>query len=178
MQNNGGPTKTEAIAPGSAALDAGSDCEATDQRGLFRGGTAGPCDIGAFELGATPTPPPSSSPPPSPGDTTPPNTTITKRPKDKTKKKRRRSSSPPASRADVECSLDGKPFAACSSPDTFKVKKGKHSFEVRAHDAAGNVDVSPASDDWKVKKKKKKSCGAILRLWEQSPSGTSRVPGA
>ena len=52
--------------------------------------------------------------------------------------------------------LDGAAFAPAASPDTVKVKKGKHNFEVRAKDAAGNVDSSPASDDWKVKKKKKR----------------------
>jgi hypothetical protein len=36
------------------------------------------------------------------------------------------------------------------------VKKGKHTFEVRARDAAGNVDQSPASRSFKVKKKKRK----------------------
>ena len=92
-----------------------------------------------------------------PGDTTPPDTTITKRPKDKTKKKQATfefTASEPG--ATFECSLDGKPFSACSPPDTFKVRKGKHHFEVRAKDAAGNVDGSPASDDWKVRKKRRK----------------------
>ena len=87
----------------------------------------------------------------------PPNTTITKRPKDKTKKKTATfefTSNEPG--RDVRVQLDGGPFAPCSSPDTLKVKKGKHHFEVRATDAAGNVDGSPATDDWKVKKKKKK----------------------
>jgi len=37
-----------------------------------------------------------------------------------------------------------------------KVRKGKHTFEVRAKDAAGNVDASPATDAWKVKKKQTK----------------------
>jgi len=90
-------------------------------------------------------------------DTSPPETTITKQPKDKTKKKTATfefSSNEAAST--FECSLDGKPFAPCTSPDTLKVKKGKHSFEVRARDAAGNLDASPAADTWKVKKKKKK----------------------
>jgi hypothetical protein len=85
----------------------------------------------------------------------PPDTSITHGPKDKTKKKSATfefSSTEPGST--FQCSLDGGPFAACSSPDTLKVKKGKHHFEVRATDAAGNVDGSPASDDWKVKKKK------------------------
>jgi hypothetical protein len=89
-------------------------------------------------------------------DTVAPDTTITKRPKDKTKKKQATfefSSSEAGST--FECSLDGVAFSPCSSPDTLKVKKGKHSFAVRAKDAAGNVDGSPASDGWKVKKKKK-----------------------
>jgi len=93
-------------------------------------------------------------PPAQAGDTTPPETTITKHPKDKTRKKTATfefSSSEPGST--FQCSLDGAAFAACTSPDTLKAKKGKHSFEVRAADAAGNVDGSPATDDWKVKRK-------------------------
>jgi len=50
---NGGPTMTEAIPPTSVAVDAGgATCPATDQRGFLR--NVGPCDIGAYELGATP----------------------------------------------------------------------------------------------------------------------------
>ena len=93
-----------------------------------------------------------------PPDTAPPDTTITKRPKDKTKKKTATfefTSSEPGSTFD--CKLDGAQFQPCTSPDTLKVKKGKHTFEVRARDAAGNVDATPASDDWKVKKKRKPS---------------------
>jgi hypothetical protein len=85
-----------------------------------------------------------------------PDTTITKHPKDKTKKKKATfefSSSEPS--ATFECTLDGKVFA-CASPLTEKVGKGKHNFQVRAKDAAGNIDGSPATDAWKVKKKKKK----------------------
>jgi hypothetical protein len=84
-----------------------------------------------------------------------PAATITARPKDKTKKKLATfefSASEPG--ATFECCVDGGPFSACSSPDTFRVKKGKHHFEVRAKDAGGDVG-SAASDDWKVKKKKK-----------------------
>jgi predicted outer membrane repeat protein len=55
LQDNGGPTQTMALLPGSAALDAAEDaiCAAApvsnlDQRGIFR--PQGPhCDIGAFE---------------------------------------------------------------------------------------------------------------------------------
>ena len=46
-----------------------------------------------------------------------------------------------------ECRLDRKPFTSCSSPLTVKTKKLKgrrHAVEVRAIDAAGNVDQTPA----------------------------------
>jgi hypothetical protein len=85
-----------------------------------------------------------------------PETTITGGPQDKTKKKQATFAfTANEAGATLECSVDGGPFSACSSPDTFKVKKGKHHFEVRATDVGGNVG-SPASDDWKVKKKKRK----------------------
>ena len=51
LADNGGPTWTHALLPGSPALDAADDaiCPATDQRGTAR--PQGPhCDIGAFEL--------------------------------------------------------------------------------------------------------------------------------
>lgn len=62
LQNNGGPTQTRALLPGSPAIDAGNPggCTdtlgaplTTDQRGFPRpanGGIALRCDIGAFEL--------------------------------------------------------------------------------------------------------------------------------
>jgi len=47
---NGGPTPTQALLPGSPAIDAGDNgsCPATDQRGIARPLGAG-CDIGAYE---------------------------------------------------------------------------------------------------------------------------------
>jgi hypothetical protein len=53
-----------------------------------------------------------------------------------------------------ECSLDGGAFSACASPHQVKVKTGKHTFAVRAKDAAGNIDASPDGATWKFKKKK------------------------
>ncbi|HYC00566.1 MAG TPA: choice-of-anchor Q domain-containing protein [Candidatus Limnocylindrales bacterium] len=57
LQDNGGPTRTIAVLPPSAAIDAadGAACAAApvgavDQRGYDR---VGACDIGAFEVGAT-----------------------------------------------------------------------------------------------------------------------------
>jgi CSLREA domain-containing protein len=50
LQDNGGPTWTHALLPGSAAIDAGdpNTCQPIDQRGVAR--PQGPvCDIGAYE---------------------------------------------------------------------------------------------------------------------------------
>ncbi|MEX1253326.1 MAG: flexitail domain-containing putative surface protein [Dehalococcoidia bacterium] len=70
LGDNGGPTLTHALLPGSAAIDAGSaSCPppSTDQRGHPR--PEGPaCDIGAFEASpddfSTPTPSPTRTPTP------------------------------------------------------------------------------------------------------------------
>jgi len=48
LADNGGPTDTAALLPGSPALDAADDCPATDQRGVARPQGAA-CDIGAYE---------------------------------------------------------------------------------------------------------------------------------
>jgi hypothetical protein len=50
-----------------------------------------------------------------------------------------------------QCSLDGKPFANCSSPITFNnLAFGTHTFQVRAIDTAGNEDPTPATFTWTV----------------------------
>jgi predicted outer membrane repeat protein len=54
LQNNGGPTQTHALLPGSPALDAGNNALipagiTTDQRGLFRV-VNGTVDLGAYEV--------------------------------------------------------------------------------------------------------------------------------
>jgi DNA-binding beta-propeller fold protein YncE len=109
------------------------------------------------EIAATVAPPPAPSAPRA--DTTRPETTITKGPRRKVRTKRKKararfrfSSSEAA--ASFECSLDDAGFDACTSPFKVKVKKGRHGFEVRATDAAGNVDATPASRTWKVKRKR------------------------
>jgi hypothetical protein len=53
--------------------------------------------------------------------------------------------------SNFSCSLDGAAFAACASPVTLDdLSDGDHEFRVRARDAAGNLDQSPAARQWKV----------------------------
>ena len=49
LADNGGPTATHALIPGSPALGKGSGCAKSDQRGVPRT-AGGACDIGAYEL--------------------------------------------------------------------------------------------------------------------------------
>ena len=50
-----------------------------------------------------------------------------------------------------ECSLDGSAFAPCTSPVVYGgLAAAAHTFAVRAVDAAGNVDPTPATFDWTV----------------------------
>ncbi|MDX6372754.1 MAG: hypothetical protein QOD98_1742 [Nocardioidaceae bacterium] len=54
-----------------------------------------------------------------------------------------------------ECKLDSGKYKACSSPNKLKhLKVGKHKFFVRAIDASGNVDSTPAKAKWRVLKRK------------------------
>jgi hypothetical protein len=55
--------------------------------------------------------------------------------------------------ATFECKLDKGSSAPCTSPKTYKVKPGKHTFSVEAV-GAGGPDQTPATFKFKVKKKK------------------------
>jgi hypothetical protein len=50
-----------------------------------------------------------------------------------------------------DCALDGAEFTACESGGAVgPIGDGAHSFAVRAHDRAGNIDASPAIYAWSV----------------------------
>lgn len=53
--------------------------------------------------------------------------------------------------AGYECKLDADPYSSCSSPvNHFGLANGSHTFSVRAVDAVGNVDATPATYTWLV----------------------------
>jgi hypothetical protein len=86
------------------------------------------------------------------GDTDPPQTKIKKAPKGKidaeTVRVKFKSDEPNSS---FECKLDRKPYKPCKSPKKLKhLDDGKHKFKVRATDAAGNTDGSPAKAKFKI----------------------------
>ena len=86
-------------------------------------------------------------------DTTEPETTIDSGPSGTVKQKDASftfSSSEPSST--FECSLDSADFRTCSSPTTYTgLANGSHTLQVRAIDAARNIDPTPASHTWKVR---------------------------
>ncbi len=50
-----------------------------------------------------------------------------------------------------QCSLDGSEFVNCTSPVNFTgLAGGNHSLRVRATDAAGNADPTPATSNWDI----------------------------
>jgi CSLREA domain-containing protein len=79
-------------------------------------------------------------------DKTPPETKIVKGPPRKTHKRTVKFKFVSSEAGSTfQCKLDRKPFKRCSSPKKYKkLKPGKHLFKVRAIDAAGNVDPTPA----------------------------------
>lgn len=86
-------------------------------------------------------------------DDTPPQTTIVSKPPDP-------SESPTASftyesnepGSSFECKLDGSEFAACAPAGIAYtgLTGGPHTFQVRARDASGNLDPSPAGHSWAI----------------------------
>jgi hypothetical protein len=113
-------------------------------------------DMGAYEA-PTKVPAPDTSTPggTAPGSTGPattaPDTTLTSHPRKRTTK-RRASFGFTATEAHptFQCRLDKKAWGACTSPKSFRVTHGWHVFKVRARDAAGNLDPTPAS--WRFKR--------------------------
>ena len=144
-----------ATAPGSyfliACADDRDDAKEESERNNCRA-SQDPTNIGA--AAGQPTDPPPGDPtppvdPPAP-DTTAPDTAINSGPSGLTNNNDPAFtySGTPAGDVDhFECKLNGASFANCSSAGTSftNVADAAHTFQVRAVDAAGNADASPAS---------------------------------
>jgi hypothetical protein len=164
LADNGGPTPTHALLPGSAAIDRGfSFGFTTDQRNLPRrsnfttvsdteGGDGS--DIGAFELQAPPLPASAGTQVTVvAGDRQAPNTRIVSGPARVTFKQsaKFRFASTEA-QSSFQCKVDKGRWRGCRNPFERKVGAGaKHVFKVRAIDRFGNVDSTPARFGWRVK---------------------------
>ncbi|HET6998638.1 MAG TPA: calcium-binding protein [Solirubrobacterales bacterium] len=97
-----------------------------------------------------PPPPPVATLPGPPAGRMPPRTVILARPPAvmKTNKARRRvvvrfTASEPG--ATFQCKLDRKQYRACVSPRVYSLTRGSHAIRIRAIDAAGNADRTPAT---------------------------------
>jgi hypothetical protein len=93
-------------------------------------------------------------------DVDPAATTITGHPKKKVKTRKKKvrvrftfGSTVPG--LGFQCELDGQPFAPCASPAEFRVRRGKHTFQVQMLES-GRAFGAPASFAFKVKRKKPK----------------------
>ena len=123
----------------------------------------------APDMGADERDYPPQSPSPGEPDTIPPDTTITDGTEGRT---RSRSASFTFSGTDAraiasfQCRLDYGDYEACTSPKSYSgLKRGWHIIYVRAVDAAGNVDPTPASRTLDGRKEEKEEVAPVGAAW-------------
>jgi CSLREA domain-containing protein len=124
----------------SAPVSAAADPVEPEQEKQGGGGTSGG-------------PPGSGSPNPAAAKPTTPTVKITKGPKKSSKSTtaKFKFAATPAAGATFECKLDGKKWAKCKPPKTYKgLKPGKHTFQVRAS-VPGAPASKPAKSQFTVK---------------------------
>jgi hypothetical protein len=101
-------------------------------------------------------------------DTSPPQTTIDSGPEGPTNDSTPTFGFSSEAGASFECRVDATPFAGCASPFiTGPLSDGAHTFEVRAKDAATNVDATPASRSFTV------DTTQLQTTIDSGPSGTT-----
>jgi hypothetical protein len=72
-----------------------------------------------------------------------------------------------------ECQLDGGGFTTCTSPQNYTgLSVGSHTFQVRALDAANNVDQTPASYMWTIDARPTPNTVYVDDDWMTVPTGT------
>ena len=109
-------------------------------------------------------------------DTTPPDTTITAGPSGTvTSDSASVSFTGSETGSTFECRIDSGVFAGRASPKSYSgLANGSHTFNVRATDAAGNTDASPAARTWSVDVS---SPGACAVSTPNVPDGPDRWGG-
>jgi subtilisin-like proprotein convertase family protein len=87
-------------------------------------------------------------------DTTAPSSSIAGHPAAVTKARQARFTfTATESPATFECRLDNRAWTSCTSPRTHtQLAVGRHLFRVRASDAAGNQDATPATWTWRIRR--------------------------
>ncbi|MDQ3867215.1 MAG: Ig-like domain-containing protein [Actinomycetota bacterium] len=76
--------------------------------------------------------------------------------------------------ATFECSLDGTLFRLCRSPQRYeRLSEGRHLFAVRALDAAGNYDPTPAEWRWRIDLTRPHARLTLARM-ARGPAGTAQ----
>jgi acid phosphatase type 7 len=146
-----------------ATLDPNADLEpSTTYLATLKGGATGAKDLAgnplvadktwSFSTGAAPLPLPDQTPPETSIDSNPPETSIDSGPSGTLSISSASfafASSKPNST--FECRLDGGAYGSCASPMSYaNLSDGSHTFQVRATDATGNTDSTPALRTWKV----------------------------
>ena len=92
---------------------------------------------------------------PAPADSLAPETAISKRPRKGTTMRRARFAWSASETATFVCSLDRAEAKPCSSPFVKRVRAGRrHTFAITATDPSGNVEATPATYRWKVKRRR------------------------
>jgi hypothetical protein len=84
-------------------------------------------------------------------DTTPPNTSITGSPSNPTNSSSASFSFTSTEAGSFQCQLDAAGFVSCTSPQNYNnLGNSSHTFQVRAVDATGNIDPTPAIYTWTI----------------------------
>ncbi len=78
--------------------------------------------------------------------------------------------------ASYQCLLDDGAWTPCASPADFDLAPGIHRLEVRAVDTAGNIDLTPASYEWRIDAAPPGVAPAVTMT--SSPDGTTVATSA
>jgi hypothetical protein len=110
-------------------------------------------------------------------DATAPQTTLDSRPAARTTATSARFTFSASEPATFECRLGAGSFSPCASPKSYAgLARGLRSFAVRAIDAAGNVDATPAAFGWTVGRRITRTIATSALMAPASGARVTRPP--